>query len=189
MSEIPPDPNTAGPPCEPPGDLPDAWQVVFEQSAAGLRAFLRTRLSQSSDVDDCLQAVFVRMLERGSDVAPAARRAWLFRVAANESAGFWRGQSSTKKMISGQMILGHNGHQIDPSDPAESLIHHELTEHLQAALAALPETYRDVVRLRIHENLTFQAIADHLRIPLGTALTRMQRALKQLRAELDSDDS
>ena len=78
------------------------WQQLFEQTKAGLRAFLKNRLAQESDIDDCLQTVYVKIIESGLDVAPAARRAWLFRVAANESARYWRSQSSTERMLEKQ---------------------------------------------------------------------------------------
>ena len=62
----------------PPGGQPDssqAWRQLFEEVADGLRAFLRSRLRQESDVDDCLQVVSVKMLQSAQDVNPAARRA------------------------------------------------------------------------------------------------------------------
>jgi RNA polymerase sigma-70 factor (ECF subfamily) len=55
---------------------------------------------------------------------------------------------------------------------------------VRAALARLPEQLQTVVRLRIHDNLTFAEIAARLEIPLGTALTRMRTALAKLKAVL-----
>ncbi len=159
------------------------WREVFEQSTPGLRAFLRGRLQQDSDVDDCLQVVFVKMLESGSHVIPAARRSWLFRVAANESARMWRSRASTEKMI-----LRHGAEESLDVDPTNQAILRETSERLQRTLQTLPTPWQDVVRLRINENLTFQQIADRLGIPLGTALTQMRRALERLKNELESDE-
>ncbi|MGB7326433.1 MAG: hypothetical protein WBD31_16285, partial [Rubripirellula sp.] len=61
----------------------DQLRDLFEQSSLGLRRFLRGRLPDPSDVDDCLQAVFVALIQHGGAVAAATRTAWLFRVAAN----------------------------------------------------------------------------------------------------------
>ena len=68
---------------------PGRWDI-FRQSENGLRAMLRHRLSDPGDIDDCVQAVLVKWIERGNNVPPAASRAWLFRVAANEAARLWR---------------------------------------------------------------------------------------------------
>ena len=53
------------------------------------------------------------MIESGANVAPAARRAWLFRVAANESARLWRSKASTDKMI--ERHGGEEAAQVDPT--------------------------------------------------------------------------
>lgn len=189
MSEIPrskPDDQTGIPPSESAAgqsDLDPQWREVFEESTPGLRAFLRGRLGQDSDVDDCLQVVFVKIIESGHQVTPAARRAWLFRVAANESARMWRSKASTEKM------LGRHGvEETSKEDPSQHVILTETTQELHQALRQLPETWQEIVRLRIEENLTFQQIATQLDIPLGTALTRMRRALERLKSEIDSDE-
>ena len=84
-----------------PSNVPSdpSWQEVFEKVLPVLRGFLHNRPEQESDVDDCLQTVSVKMIEKGSEVAPAARRAWLFRVAANESARLWRSRAASKKAL------------------------------------------------------------------------------------------
>ena len=158
------------------------WRQLFEEAEGGLRAFLRNRLRQESDVDDCLQVVFVKMLESIQEVAPAARRAWLFRVAANESARMWRSESSKQRMLQ-----QHGADEAVNNDPIEQVILTETTLQLQRALSRLPPAWQQVVRLRIHHNLTFQEIADQLDIPLGTALTQMRRSLDRLKSEVDQN--
>lgn len=185
MSEIP-DSEPDRSPAEQASAEEDArlWREVFQEATPGLRAFLRGRLSQDSDVDDCLQVVFVKMIERGSGVAHSARRAWLFRVAANESARLWRRKAATDRMLERQ-----NPEEAVLADPTDNVILNETTEQLQQSLQKLPEAWQQVVRLRINENLTFQQIADQLGIPLGTALTQMRRALERLKNDIESDPS
>ncbi len=163
------------------------WRAVYERCEGGLRAFLRGRLGQEVDVDDCLQAVCVKLIlqaqKPGDDVLPAARRAWLFRVAANEAAALWRRKASTEKMIH-----RHGASEAAPADVTEQLIRTETTAKVRRAVTALPEPMQQVVKLRIDENLTFQQISDQLQIPLGTALTRMRRAIEILKNEISRDD-
>ncbi|WP_261344112.1 RNA polymerase sigma factor [Rubripirellula tenax] len=161
----------------------DAFREVFEESTPGLRRFLAGRLKQTSDIDDCLQAVCVAMIQSGSRVVPAARRAWLFRVAANEASQVWRRQGSTEKMMS---TYGQADFVDD--DPAIQAIRDETRQLVCDAIGRLPAEERDVVSLRMQDNLTFQQISKRLGIPLGTALTRMRRALERLRHEIQPDD-
>ena len=69
-------------------------------------------------------------------------------------------------------------------DPTMTAMQAEATEELKKALKELPESWQQIVSLRIYENLTFQQIANQLGIPLGTALTRMRRALERLKNDL-----
>ncbi len=183
MVETPPPPD----PDSPQESSADHWRQVYEACLPGLRVFLRGRLGQEVDVDDCLQAVYVKMIQQsskpGKEVAPVARRAWLFRVAANEAAGLWRRKASTDKML-----RRHGGDDITQPDATEKLILTETTVKVRQAVQRLPEALQVVVRLRMEENLTFQQIASKLDIPLGTALTRMRRAIERLKNEIKPED-
>ena len=166
------------------------WRAVFDACQDGIRAFLSSRLGQPADVDDCLQAVFVKMTQqaRRNDlaVAPVARRAWLFRVAANEAALMWRNKATTSR------IIERKGLEIAPedtrlADTTDRIILTETTVRLREAIERLPDHYREVVRMRIDQEKTFQNIAEELKIPLGTALTRMRRAMERLRGEIENE--
>ena len=152
---------------------------VFEETQVGLRFFLSKRLPQDSDIDDCLQVVFVKLMEKGDGVVPPALRSWLYRVASNESARLWRTKAATEKMYQ-----KHGGVRAPVPDPTMAAMQAESAEQLKKALKELPESWQQIVSLRIYENLTFQQIADQLDIPLGTALTRMRRALERLKNDL-----
>ncbi|TWU00885.1 RNA polymerase sigma factor [Stieleria varia] len=165
-------------------DIADQWKALFEEIRPGLQAFLRSRLSQSADVEDCLQSVSVTMLEKGLDVAPPARRAWLFQVAANEAAKFWRKKATTQRVLEKQAT--YTTESTDP-DPADCLSLDETNQEIQSALRKLPTDWQTIIRMRIHDGMTFQAIADELNIPLGTALTQMRRGLQRIREQIEPE--
>ena len=173
-------------PQKPPkNDLTAEWNEVFQACQAGLRAFLRNRLSQEADVDDCLQAVSIKMLQSGHDVAPAARRAWLFRVAANESALLWRRKATTDRVLEKQATYATETVSDSASEKLELT---ESTDKVRQLIAGLPEETQQIIHMRIHQDRTFQEIADALNIPLGTALTRMRRGLERIRKEIESEE-
>jgi RNA polymerase sigma-70 factor (ECF subfamily) len=55
---------------------------------------------------------------------------------------------------------------------------------LNSALAALPPEYREVVILHGLEGLTYREIAEVADIPIGTVMSRLARARKQLQTSL-----
>ncbi len=162
-------------------DRIEAWNQVFRDSQVALTAFLTRRLAQQADVEDCLQAVFVKAVKQGNDIPAAARRAWLFRVAANESSQFWRKEAINQRALEKQTNVS-----VDESlSIVEHLIENESVERIQVAIKRLPEEWQQVVELRIQRDLTFKEIASELDVPIGTALTQMRRALERLRADLN----
>jgi RNA polymerase sigma-70 factor (ECF subfamily) len=60
---------------------------------------------------------------------------------------------------------------------------------LEEAIAALPETYRQVILLRYYEGLSCQEVATRLDMPLGTVTKTLSRAYALLRQELATRES
>jgi RNA polymerase sigma-70 factor (ECF subfamily) len=53
---------------------------------------------------------------------------------------------------------------------------------LREAMNELDPNIRAALRLRFHEGLSFKEVAQALEIPLGTAVSRIQRGVQLLRA-------
>ena len=53
-------------------------------------------------------------------------------------------------------------------------------ERLKRSLEELPDEFREVIVLRELEGLSYREIADVSNIPLGTVMSRLARARKQL---------
>jgi RNA polymerase sigma-70 factor (ECF subfamily) len=66
------------------------------------------------------------------------------------------------------------------SNPEQTFIDQLLGEHIEAALAELPEPFRVVVILSDLEGLTYTEIAEALDVPVGTVRSRLARARGQL---------
>ncbi|MGH7175430.1 MAG: sigma-70 family RNA polymerase sigma factor, partial [Minisyncoccia bacterium] len=57
-------------------------------------------------------------------------------------------------------------------------------EELAAALAKLPEKYRDALTLRFFEERSYAQMSDILELPVGTVSTLIHRAKQSLRKSL-----
>jgi len=60
----------------------------------------------------------------------------------------------------------------------------EAQRDLDRAVAALPPRYREVIALFHIQHLSYAEIADTLRVPMGTVMTWLHRARKELKAQL-----
>ncbi len=164
---------------DPPPKTPSSNE--FELHRESLRSFLRGKLRQESDVEDCLQTVSLKWIKHGQLFHGPRLRAWLFTVAGNEAALIWRRAARSDRLK--ESIAGKSVDTEGTYDPVDD---EETKAVVRCAIAKLPDELRSIVELRMETNLTFEQISKQLQIPLGTALSRMHRALARLESELDS---
>lgn len=154
------------------------------------------RLTGSRDVaEELLQETFLRVVRTIHEYKESGRfEAWLFRIAANLARDVARSGRRRGTMI-GLDAAGANGTAgamgvVDGAhpSPATTLIAIEGHERVNAELAKLAETDREIILLRHFSGLSFREIAETLNVPLGTALARAHRALEKLRQALAADD-
>ena len=62
-------------------------------------------------------------------------------------------------------------------------------EELTTALTELPDEFRLVLLMFYFEELSYQAIADQLEVPIGTVMSRLSRAKGHLRRKLSPDQT
>lgn len=60
--------------------------------------------------------------------------------------------------------------------PEEDLMRNERDEALKQVVAELRQPYRQIVELRYYEDLSYEQIAERLKIPIGTVKIRLLRA-------------
>jgi RNA polymerase sigma-70 factor (ECF subfamily) len=69
--------------------------------------------------------------------------------------------------------------------PETALIDKVVGARLQAAISALPLVYRETLRLRELEGMDYREIAQVTGVPIGTVMSRLARARRQLAAMLE----
>lgn len=178
-------------PADATNPLENEW---FAEFSGELRAFLLGVLRNDDLAGEALQATLVKAVERGHEARLETRRGWLFRVALNEALVLKRRakiqQKSFRELAQGDARRHESagGSVTRNESPAGFALKAEVIERVRLALDDLPADQRRVVRMRIYEHKTFAVIANELKVPLGTVLTRMRLATEKLRgrlAELD----
>ena len=61
-------------------------------------------------------------------------------------------------------------------NPEEELIRRQRDAALKDIVASLKEPYRRIIEMRYYEDLSYEEIAERLKIPLGTVKVRLMRA-------------
>jgi RNA polymerase sigma-70 factor (ECF subfamily) len=162
---------------------PEIVASIYQEYANELRAFLIGVLRNGELAAEVLQSTFAKAVEAGHTARSDKLKGWLFKVALNEARLLRRRSRIHAKSLEAVAWSKTRTSEI----PEESVVRQELIDQVRKALSRLPETQREVVRLRIYDEKTFAVIAEELQLPLGTVLTRMRLALQKLRSFLNDD--
>jgi RNA polymerase sigma-70 factor (ECF subfamily) len=65
-------------------------------------------------------------------------------------------------------------------DPLSLLVQKEQERKIEQAIDSLPPKYKTVFILKVYEDLSYEVIAQTLKISLGTVMSRLFRARKRL---------
>lgn len=135
-------------------------------------------LEHMEEAEDAVQDICFKVTS--TDVVPDVFRPWLYKTARNHCLNLLRGRARRR-----------DGREL----PDASQVHEVLTGHLTRLVQAeqrsrlnefvraLPETQREILRLRYVEDLPRAEIAEVLELPEAVVKSRLFEGLKRLRAQ------
>ena len=152
----------------------ESLEQLFKHARAPLISYANSLVMNEEDAQDVVQEVFTECFTEGRLV----NRAYLFRSVRNRSFNRMRGRARLNNFLGRLKVL------LPFSEPFER----EESPHLRvdAAMQRLPQKQREVLMLRIKNELSTNEIALVLDIPEGTVKSRINAAIGQLRATLGS---
>lgn len=160
---------------------PAAIDALVTHYAPRLNGFLR-RLGASPEVaEELVQETFVRLVRHAPRLPDGSRvAAWCFTVARN----LWRSHRRWA-WLDGTRILELAGlRPLSSFGPDDELAASRTQARLEAALAALPESHREVFLLVAVEGLEPREAAEALGISPENARQRLARARRHLEEAL-----
>jgi RNA polymerase sigma-70 factor (ECF subfamily) len=164
-----------------------AFDAVYARHRARVFSFL-LRLSGRRDVaEDLLQETFLRLATHAPALAPdTVLAAWLFTVARN----LWRSHRRWRLLDAARLRelgLWPGSHDAAPG-PLALAEAAQTNARLEGALAALPETYREVLLLVAVERLEPQQAAAVLGLRDDALRQRLSRARAMLADALETTE-
>jgi RNA polymerase sigma-70 factor (ECF subfamily) len=143
---------------------------------------VRAMLPNAEDAEDVMQQAYVaayRHLQQFEGRSSFAT--WLTRIALREAGARNRTRNSRLRVVQ-QSTEGATMNDFpEPGpDPESRAVTSELMQHVEAEMAALPETYRAVLLLREVEGLSTDETAACLDVSADVVKTRLHRARTML---------
>jgi RNA polymerase sigma-70 factor (ECF subfamily) len=160
----------------------DDYTDLYREYLPRILNYVRLRVDGEDLAQDLTAEVFERAVSRQHTLRHReAFAAWLFRIARNAVAGYYRGRRLTVSLeqAADQPAAG-------PSPP-EAVMHREEVARLRTALQTLSEREQEIIRLKFGGGLGNQEIAKVVRLRAGHVAVILYRALRKLRVRLEGD--
>ena len=159
-------------------DAPDlvALLVPHRNCAYNLARWL---MRNSDDAEDVVQEAYARAFRYASGFRGGDPRAWLLAIVRNTCYA-WLRKARTSSLVEAFDEEVHS-HEVSRSNPEQQLLRRADTALAEAALAALPARFREVLVLREMEDLSYKEMSAVLGVPIGTVMSTLSRARERLR--------
>ena len=172
---------------------PRLYRLAVINQLDSLYRTARRMTSNQQEAEDLVQETmlkafrFAHTYQRGTNL-----RAWLFRILNTSAINRYRKQAShptTTSLPEGEDFYLYNrikdlsGKELSIGAEEEVLAQY-LDDDVYQALNDLPPNFRIAVVLADIEGLSYKEIAEALQIPIGTVMSRISRARRQLQQSL-----
>lgn len=138
--------------------------------------------------EEVVQEAFIKLWRNPPDAGEIAYPSWMRRVVTNLSINALQRtrRPSALPEYGDDESMRVRGRAHEHADAEECL------DRVRAAMDRLDESKRAILMLRAHEQLSYEDIAEHLGVPVGTVMSRLNRAraalLDEMKKDLKHDD-
>ena len=145
-------------------------------------------LGNRDDAMDVTQDAMLRFFSTLNSFDAARRvQPWLFTIVRNQVRDLWRQRQRRPADAIGESDALVGQLAAPQPSPEADLRRQELRQRVWRALATLPADKREIIVLRDFHDLSYSDLAEVLDIPIGTVMSRLHGARRQLRARLEEE--
>lgn len=157
---------------------PAAFKHLFDTYYSAIFSFFRKRGLEHTLAEDLAQDVFVNVWKRREYLDPRqSMRGYLYAAAYNNMKMHFRSKAVRDTHM--QSLTEAPESHISPANDE-----FDMSEHINKAIAALPDYQKVVFVMHRYDGLTYKEIAQVLDLSTKTIESRMSKALKALRITL-----
>ncbi len=159
-----------------------AFAQLMDQYREPVFYMLLKMVKNNNDAEDLTIEAFGKAFNRIQQYSPNyAFSTWLFKIASNNCIDFIR-----KKRIHltsmDHAYSNSDGESVKidvesgTMDPEETIMKQQKIKMMRKVVEQLKPRYRDLIKKRYFEELSYEEIADEMELPLGTVKAQLFRA-------------
>jgi RNA polymerase sigma factor (sigma-70 family) len=163
----------------------EAWGDLYRDYAPAIFRFCRRALPTREDAEDATMEIFMKLRDKlGQYDETRSFSAWLYKVAANHCWDILR----RRKIRQDKETEDLENVPLEHPDPSQldRLIEQRTSEEVRRALARLGSRARMALVMRYYSDMSYDEIADALRVRrafVGVVLLRARHELRQALGE------
>ena len=162
-----------------------AWEEIVRTHKRKIFNLAYKFVGRHDEAEDLTQDIFIKIFKALHTFDRRANfQTWLISVSRNLCIDHYRSVRKERETID----RGVDASELSPAapepGPIAALEQRDRVVLLRQAMAALPETLRTAVLLRDIQELSYQEIADKLRLPEGTVKSRINRGRTELARQI-----
>jgi RNA polymerase sigma-70 factor (ECF subfamily) len=158
-----------------------AWELIVRQYWRKVFNIAYKFVGKHDAAEDLAQDIFLKIFKSLNTFDRRANfQTWLISVSRNLCIDHYRSVRKERETIDRDIDpneLSPASHELSPMAHLEQRDRVVLLRH---ALAELPETLKTAVLMRDIQEMTYQEIADRLKLPEGTVKSRINRGRTEL---------
>ncbi len=161
-----------------------AFEILLTRHQERVYTKINFIVRDSELANDLFQDTFIkviRLLKEGKYVEEGKFLPWILRIAHNMSIDHFRRNKKMRMVRSRDEVDVFAKIDTGEAHVEDLLVEGQIHSDVRRIIDELPEDQREVVRMRMYDNLSFKEIAETTGVSINTALGRMRYAVINLR--------
>jgi RNA polymerase sigma-70 factor (ECF subfamily) len=173
-----------------------AFEILFQRYEGPALSFIQRMIGDRNRTEALGQEAFLRIFKDAKGYQyPRSFTTWFYTIVRNlcKNELRWRSRHPTvsieENVSAGERASDHGARigdflKAQSEDPLESMVHQEMNQKLEQALASLPELEREILILSRFQNLKYKEISEIVGVPVSTVRARIYWTLEHLRKSI-----
>lgn len=166
-----------------------SFSILVDRYQKRVYGFIFSKVKDAELADDVFQDTFVKVIKNlrlGKYRDEGRFLSWVIRIAHNIIMDHFRKINRLPKHESKHEDLDVLDRLIEQSSSVEDLmIETQIHADLSILIDELPQTQKEVLRMRLFQEMSFKDIGEQTGVSINTALGRMRYAILNLRKLID----
>ena len=166
----------------------EVLEVLINRHRDKIFGFIYSKVRNQELTEDLFQDTLfkiVRTLKKGKYIEEGKFLSWAIRIAHNIIIDYYRKKNKMKNVYESEDFSLFDVLHDHSLDAEGQMIRQQMIQKIRILIETLPSEQKEVLKMRMYEELSFQEIAEATGVSINTALGRMRYALINIRKTIE----